>query len=375
MPKLRARIQSLFLLQILLFTLLPGIAQAQEFGEIVIKHGEVDDDLYIAGGQVDLYATVNGDVVAAGGQLNLEGDINADLIAAGGTISVRGVVADDARLAGGDLRVLGKIGDDLVAAGGRIHLARIGRVAGRAWLSGGDIRIDGHVVEELRASGGRVVISGKIDGNVELWAEHIEVTETAEINGYLHYTSPREAVIASGVRIDGEVVHTPADVDIKPVIAVAASVFLLLLLSTLLTAVVLYLLFPHFFVRTAQALHREPWPSLGIGLAVFAATPVLILILFSTFIAAGLALLLLVSYLIMLLTGYIIGAMSLANMALNKAGKTEISHFMRASALVLALLALAVVNLVPLLGGLIVFLVMLAGVGAFSRHLYALYKA
>ena len=39
------------------------------------------------------------------------------------------------------------------------------------------------------------------------------------------------------------------------------------------------------------------------------------------------------------------------------------------------LLALAVVNLVPLLGGLIVFTLLLAGTGAMSRQLYAMYKA
>ena len=42
---------------------LPVPSYAQLVGEVVIKRGTVDDDLYIAGGQVDLYATVNGDVI------------------------------------------------------------------------------------------------------------------------------------------------------------------------------------------------------------------------------------------------------------------------------------------------------------------------
>jgi cytoskeletal protein CcmA (bactofilin family) len=368
------RFYAYFLILVSLLTLSPATSQAQQFGEVVIKHGELEDDQYLAGAQVDLYATVNGDVVVAGGQLNLEGDINADLLAAGGTVTVRGVIADDARLAGGDLRILGKIGDDLVAAGGRIHIGRIARVGGRAWLSGGEIRVDGHVVEELRAGGGRVVISGKVDGNVELWAEHIVIEETAEINGHLHYKSPREAEIASGVRIDGDVVHTPVDVDIKPVIAVTLFAFLLLLFSTIVTAVVLYLLFPDFSLRAAQSLRNEPWPCLGVGLAVLAATPVLIVILFSTFIGVWLALLLLVIYIVTLITGYFIGALSLANMVLDKFGRTEISHVLRASILALTLLVLAVINLVPLLGGLIIFIVLIAGIGALSRQWYFLYK-
>jgi cytoskeletal protein CcmA (bactofilin family) len=369
------KIPDQFLLVLLyMLAVLPAISHAQHFGETVIRHGEVDDDLYLAGAQVDLYATVNGDVVAAGGQLNLEGDINADVIAAGGTVTLRSVVADDARLAGGNIRVLGKTGDDLVAAGGRIHLSPAARVAGRAWLTGGEILVDGHIVEELRASGGRVVISGKVDGNVELWAEQIVIADTAVISGNLHYKSPREADIASGVRIDGEVVHTPVDVDIKPVVAQAVFAVLILLLSLILTAVVLYLLFPNASLRISQSLRDEPWQSMGVGLAVFAGVPVLMVILFSTLIGIWLALLLLAVYLVILISGYCAGAMFVANMGLTKLGKTEVSKSMRAVSLAIALLVLAVVNLVPLIGSLINWAVLLAGIGALSRQLYFQYK-
>jgi len=368
------RFNRILLIMLVLIMALPAYSHAQHMGEVLIKHGEVDDDLYLAGGQVDLYATVNGDVVVAGGQVNLEGDINADVMAAGGTITLRSMVADDARLAGGDVRVSGLVGDDLVAAGGRVYLSPVARVGGRAWLSGGEIRVDGHVVEELRASGGRVVITGKVDGNVELWAEQIVIEETAVISGNLHYKSPREADIASGARIDGEVVHTPVEVHMKPVIARAAFVVLVLLFSIMLTAVLLYLLFPDFSLRVSQSLRDEPWLSLGIGLAVFAGVPVLMAILFSTLIGVWLALMLLAIYLVTLLAGYFAGALFVGNMALNKLGKTEVSKTLRSITLALAILVLAVLNLVPLLGSLINWVVLLAGVGALSRHVYSAYK-
>ena len=47
----------------------------------------------------------------------------------------------------------------------------------------------------------------------------------------------------------------------------------------------------------------------------------------------------------------------------------------RASALVAAILVLAVINLVPLLGGLLNWAVLLAGTGALSRQLYQLHRA
>lgn len=367
------------ILLLVCFTLIPNHSIAEQasqyVGEVVSRHGMIDDDIYLAGGQVDLYATVNGDAVIAGGQLNLEGDIKADVIAAGGSITLRGSVADDARLAGGEIRVSAQVGDDMVAAGGRIHLSPVSRTGGRAWLSGGDIRVDGQVAQELRASGGRVVLTGKVNGNVELWAEQIVIEETAVITGNLHYKSPNEANIVSGARIDGEVVYTPVDVDIKPVVATVIFVGLALLFSTMLTAVVLYLLFPDFSLQVSQSLRKQPWLSLGVGLAVFAATPVLMIILFATGIGVWLALILLALYLVMLLMGYFSGAMFVANAGLNMLHKTEVSKALRATSLAVAILALAIINLVPLLGGLIIWAVMLAGIGALSRQLYLLYRA
>lgn len=360
---------------LLIITILPALSHAQLVGETIIKRGTVDDDLYMAGGQVDLYATVKGDVVVAGGQLNLEGDISEDVMAAGGSISLRGAVGDDARLAGGEVRVASQVGDDLVAAGGRIHISPLSRIGGRAWLSGGELRIDGHVEQELRASGGRVVISGTVNGNAEIWAEQIIIEETAVIAGNLHYTSAHPAEIASGARIDGEVVHTPVDVDMKPVVAGLMFASLVILFSLILTAVLMFLLFPEFSLGVSQSLRHQPWQSLGIGLAVFAAVPVLMLVLFSTIVGVWLALMLLAIYLVIILSGYFTGALAVGNAGLAMLRKDDVSKTLRATALAVALFILAVINLVPLLGGLLNWLVLLAGIGALSRQLYLVYRA
>ena len=365
----------LVLLLLLVVTAMPVQSIEYETGESVTRHGVVDDDLYLAGARVEMHAAVNGDVVVAGGQLNLEGNISQDVIAAGGSITLRNRVNDDARLAGGEIRILGQIGDDLIAAGGHIHLEPDSSIGGSAWLSGGDIRVEGVIDQELRVSGGRVVIAGTINGNVELWAEQIVVEKTAVITGHLHYKSAREAVIADSVRIDGEVVFTPVDVDIKPVIAGALLAGLVLLLSIIITAAALYLLFPDFSMRISRTLQHEPWISLGLGLAVFAAVPVLATILFSTVIGALPALVLLLIYVVMLLAGYFSGALFVVNRVLDKLGKTDISNGGRAFALSAGLVVLALINLIPIAGTLVGWAVLLAGLGAFSRQLYLSYIA
>ena len=279
------RVHHLFVLAIFIIALPSSLVFANEVGERVVKRGVIDDDIYLAGGEVELAAKVKGDVVAAGGELDLDGDIQGDVMAAGGKLNLRSNVSDDARLAGGEVTVLGSVGDDVLIAGGRLRLGRDAKIGGRVWLSGGDIRVDSDIAQELRAMGGRVRISGKIQGDVYVRAEKIEIDADAVIHGNLYTKGPHEALIAKGARIDGEVRHTKVDVSLAPIIGGLIVAALVLLLSLMLTGMALYLIFPHFTERCVQSLRDEPWPSLGFGLAVFAGGPVVITILFSTWAA------------------------------------------------------------------------------------------
>jgi hypothetical protein len=358
---------SLLRITFLLLSLCPcGYAVAQYAGEHVSLSGDIDDDVYMAGGQVDLYATVNGDVTAAGGQLNLEGTVKQDVIAAGGEIDLRGLVGDDARLAGGNVRVHARIGDDLVAAGGRLNLGPKADITGSAWLAGGEVFVAGRIGEELRVSGGRVIIAGTVDGDVEVWADQLEVQSGAVITGKLHYQSPHAAVIADGARIEGEVTYSPVEVPVAPVIAGFIFGFLMILASLMLTGVVLYLLFPGIAQRCSETVRESPWSSLGYGLAVFAGAPVVVVLLLSTGLGLLLALLLLASWLILLLLGYLTGAYFVADTGLRGLKKDQAGKSLRSVSLVLSILALAVVNLIPVIGGIVNGLLLFAGMGALT---------
>lgn len=348
---------------------------AQQAGEHVSVSGQVEDDIYLAGGQVDVYATVDGDVVVAGGQLNLEGDVRQDVIAAGGDVELRGRVGDDARLAGGNVRVLAKTGDDLVAAGGRLHVAPNAEIGGSAWLSGGEVRMEGRVGEHLHAGGGRVAIAGTVAGNAEVWAEHVEIAGSTIINGHLQYRSPHPAVIAEGARIDGEITHIPVEAPAAPVAAALVFAGLMFLLSLVLTGAVLYLAFPGVAERCSEMIRSGPWAGFGYGLAVIAGAPVVMVLLFSTGLGAWLALLLLALYFLLLPTGYLVGAFLVADAGLRKMNRTPAGRKVRVLAVSVSIAGLFIVNLVPVLGSLLNWLVLLAGTGALVRVSAASYRA
>jgi hypothetical protein len=346
---------------------------AQEAGEAVRIEGALAEDIYAAGGTVDVLATVEGDVVVAGGRVTVGERVSGDVMAAGGAVSVHARVGDDVRLAGGDVRISGSVGDDAIAAGGNVALTPEGSVNGRAWFSGGCVDVAGTVGRELKAAGGRIVLSGRVNGDVELTGGSIRILDSAIIDGDLVYRSPREADIARGAQIRGSVNYEPVERPIATLVATIVGVGIVVLLSPIVTGIALFLLFPHFIANAVMTIRAEPWKSLGLGLAVFAAAPVVVSVLFVTVIGWLPAIVIGALYLILLLAGFLTGAFFVGDLAWRPRGHGEVSRAGRLWSFVVALIVIMLLGLVPLLGALLVFALMLLGVGVLLLGLYRAY--
>lgn len=364
-------------LPLALLVLLPSTAAAQEAGDTVIKQGNIKEDLYLAGGTVDVLANVEGDVIAAGGQVTIDNTVTGDVIAAGGNVSIRARVSDDVRAAGGRVTVSGAIGDEVVIAGGQVLLASTATVGGRAWLGGNSVTVAGKVGKNLRAAGNRIVISGEIAGDVELFAESVEIQPSAIINGNVTYYSRDEAQIAEGARIAGNVVrhrlqpHEEARPGARFIGGIAR---LALYVSLMVTAIVFYLLFPAASVGAAHTINESPWKSLGLGIAILAATPLVIVLLFVTFVGVWLALIAIALYLVLLLLGFLTAILNVGEWGLRLIGRNMAPNKgWRVLSLVAAFVALWLIRWIPVLGGLVVFLLLLFGLGALTLYLWRRY--
>jgi len=147
-----------------------------------------------------------------------------------------------------------------------------------------------------------------------------------------------------------------------------------IVVSLAVTGVVLLLLFPVAAPAAARNVGTTPWKSLGLGLAVLAATPLFIAVLFATVIGIWLAFMLLAIYLVALLLGYLIGALWIADWGIAKAHRAQpVTVGWRMLALVVALIVLGVLGLIPALGCLIAVAVLLAGLGALAVHIWGAY--
>jgi hypothetical protein len=356
---------------------LPIGVVAQEAGDTIVKQGRITEDLYLAGGTIDMLADVDGDVIAAGGQINIDQSVSGDILVAGGNISIRARVGDDVRAMGGNITVSGAVGDEAVIAGGNVLISPTATVGGRALLGGGNVRIEGKVGKGVKAAGNRVVIDGDVTGDVELFAETVEIGPRAMIRGNLTYHSREEAKIASTATITGAVTHERFDV--KDKMHERSRVFhpvakLALYITLMVTGIVLFLLFPATSVGAARTVNESPWKSLGLGFAILAATPLVVVLLCVSFVGVWLALLMLALYLMSLLLGFLTGIVNVGEWGLRFIDRAQTAtKGWRVLSIIAALLALWLVRFVPILGGLVVLAVFIFGLGALALYLWRRY--
>lgn len=326
------------------------------------------DNAYLAGTDVTIAAALPADVVAAGGTVSIAAQVVGDATVAGGTVTVTRPIEGDLRAVGAQIVVNAPVSGDLALAGGTVT----------ASSSAIDTRIIGGTVR-VTGSGGKVVIygaevylSGTIEGDVEVTAsDRVTLLDGTVINGSLRYDAPQEALIPASATVLGGVTYTgassylPTIEEAKTFAVAGASVFLLVrILAVLIAAALLAGLFPVFTQAVAdRALSRSPGRFallVLLGFAVVFATPVFIFILLVSFVGMAVAFLLLAAYLLLLMLGYLYAGV-LAGAALGRGlMKREIVTWKFAT---LGMLVLYLVSAVPVIGGILTFILFLAATG------------
>lgn len=349
------------------------LALAQDAGETVVKRGLIKEDVYAAGENVTVDADVIGDVVVAGGEVNVGGKVSADVIAAGGEVRITGEIGDDVRAAGGDIEISANIADDLIVAGGRISVTSASRVGGRTWLAGGDIDIAGRLGRELRAAGGAVSLSAEVNGDVELVGETLRVEPGAVIRGDLVYRTDGEITIDENATITGSVIRKPLPYDEGP--GVVGGV-VMSVLSILVSVLLLSYLFPGFVGSAVETLRTKIGRSLLTGLVLLIMVPVAILILFVTAVGWLAGVILLALYFVAIALATLIGIRTLTDIGAQQFKLDLAGSFWRlAGAVAVTAIVVAVIGLIPVIGGLLWFLLLLGGLGAGAGDLYRRYRA
>ncbi len=333
---------------------------------------ELGSDFFGAGGMLNLTEPVDGDAFLAGGHVSVASEIKGDLIVAAGEVSVGGNLGDDLYAAGGNVKLDAIVAGNARIAGGDVAVGPATVVAGALSLTGASIEFAGDAHDYLQAAGASVRIDGTVHGDATVRAQEIEIGPDTRIAGRLIVHSTNEPVVPEGAVISGGVEFHKVSPDryfddtgdtVRTVAHTLGSV--LWFGGVFLAGALFIFVFPGLSSRAAQFVGREPLKSLGLGFAVLVCVPVFAVMLLITVIGIPLALLLLPFYLLLLFLGWVTTALFLGDKGLGVLrGSQAASTAMRLLALFLALVALWLLGRIPLVGGWITCLALLAGIGA-----------
>ncbi len=253
-------------------------------------------------------------------------------------------------------------GSDRVQFGGDIVIGQDEVVNGDVFTMGGNITVDGKVLGDVTAMGGWVKVGGEVVGNVAAFGNNVVLDSTAVVNG-------------SATSIGGRVDRAPGAVvrgavsqgrpGSPPSFPSGGFNFLFGFVQALGFAVLLFLgtalavaMFPTHTSVVERTITEAPWASLGVGFLTLVVLLVLSLPLLCTCIGFPLAWL---AYFLATLFGLVALGAIIGRRLLIAAGNHTATY------LVAALVGVAVIwviSIIPVLGGLVLFVASLFAIGA-----------
>ncbi len=365
---------SLFMFLFSLFVLTsPVSAEEGEKIYVLAKDEVVNEDLIIAANKIKIYGTVNGDLYAAGGTVLIDGIVNGDVLVSGGNIEISGTVIENARVLGGDVLISGEVGKNLSVGAGNAEINDEALVGGSLVIGAGTVIIDGEILGKSNIGGGVVTVSSKLGGDAKLGAGALSLDPGAEIDGSLDYWSDSEAAISDEATISGEVnKHNPmfnpenmlSSVG-KEKLSRAATTFtftakIIWLASTFLVGMIFINLFPKITKSAVKVLQEKPLKTIGYGAVSLFVIPIAFFFLLLTIVGAPLSFIVIALYFIYLYLAKIIISLMVGRYIVQKADL----KVKDALSLGLGLAVYAALSLIPVLGGVVKFAAIIAGLGA-----------
>jgi len=295
--------------------------------------------------------------------------IQGDVMAAGGSVNIRGEILDDVRTVGGEINIDANIGDDLVAAGGAIRVSSATSTGGDAWLAGGDVHMAGTINKGLSIAAGNIRLSGTIHGDVKLEGEQIHILEGALIEGSLYYKSPNEAKIHPAAKITGKITYEQVEWG-HPHRAFG----IFFSLTMIVAGIVLFRLFPGFTMSAVGRISADPWKSLGVGFALLVATPIAAALLMGIVLGVWIGLSILAFYFVALIIGLLISVFFLGDWGARRLHQDVATTGRRLVSVSIAIVLLGLIQLIPVIGCLLTFALLLFGLGAGILQLHFVYS-
>jgi hypothetical protein len=206
-------------------------------------------------------------------------------------------------------------------------------------------------------------MDGEVTGDARLAGETVTVGPTAAVGGDLLYdaetfTRAPDATVGGVVRAEDGIANFEPEVAPPVVPRGVGAVYGLL--ANLVLGAALLLAVPRFSGVVTDVGTREALRSGGVGLLAFVGVPVALLLVALTIVGIPLSLAGIVAFALLLWVAFVYGGLVAGTWLLSLVERDG-----RWLALATGLVVVAIVDLIPFVGGIVHFLVLLVGLGAF----------
>ncbi|HSG98524.1 MAG TPA: hypothetical protein VLB27_00650, partial [candidate division Zixibacteria bacterium] len=354
------------LLAVMVFAASPVDALTVEKGRaFAVGEGDaLEDDLLFLGQRANIGGQVVGDAALFVNYVAVDGSISGALIAGASDVTINGRVDGSVIAMCGLFSLEGSVGGSVAVFAESVEIGQAGRLDRDLQMFGEALYFDGYSAADVTAHAKIAVISGTIEGDVELDALEVEIGDGAVINGDLTIIGCDDPVISPDAMILGEVVERPREKNVTLDELSAPYVAIYFYLSLFVIGVLVALISRRHFAVAAGAIIGEAPRSIAFGLLGFGVGLAMFIVLAITLIGIPAALL---TLFVLLLFVFVFGQLYSAGAigaALIQRG-TEGSVGLWLLRILIGLAILALVTQAPFIGWLIYLLAGLFGLGGF----------
>jgi cytoskeletal protein CcmA (bactofilin family) len=326
---------------------------------------EIKTDLIVAAERTRIDGDVDGDLIVFSSSVTVNGHVKGDILGFGQEIQVNGPVDGNVRVWCQSLSLNSSVAKNVMSGSGRTELAEKATVGGTVTLFSSAAELDGRVAGDLLAFVGDLDINGTLGNDAKLRVDRLIIGSTAQILGRTTCQCRRQPQVAESAKLG-----SPIEVSLLkrgPNYGQIAYYWHQVLFwgASFLFGLLLLFLVPAFFARAVNTANKAG-VSIGLGILLLFATPIVAFIACITVVGLGVGIATFLAYVIAVYSAQIFVASWLGEKMIGIGSGIGPAI----GRLAIGLAVLRVVRMVPYAGPIIGLLITVWGLGALALAIH-----
>lgn len=246
----------------------------------------INTDLFVFGDFTRIEGTVNGDVFAWSNEIEIDGHVTGDVISMARELRINGRVDGNVRDYAQTLNINGSVGKNVLAGCQDFEMGSNAKIGGSVTLGAAAAMISGSVARGITAAASDLTIDGVVGSDVKIRGDTLHIGPNAKIEGATTYTGRHAAVIDPEAKLASPLAFAPIkegpDYSNWKFYWHHAEFWA----AAFLFGLVLLFLVPGFFAEGLRA-SKKFLPSIGFGVLLLFATPIVAIIVCITGVGLG----------------------------------------------------------------------------------------